>query len=393
MMLLICRYKSLYGWHKVLQSSVLCLYLTEAFILFKMCICISCYLFQISVWHGLRFIQGGLHGLFLCMKQLFAQFKEELCYTKKWYSINLGGYSPIRISFMMIILFGISLAYSHLVLFRLFVGLHKINPVFLLISHQLAAVLGINSFYYEYSLLQPIPCDIAHYSISRPISRSCKIFPTNIAPISISKQIFGSRKLLQMQGTLFAAQWFAGSYAAHMRGIAGPQENLRFRAISRMHNAPDPANGAIGYHTHEGRSGEHMMRQGASQRSQYASYPPPNRLLVSFPTQIKHKSPAHTKVSANHSPNSKHICCNHGHIRCNYGTHNSSLSKYYAPPFQAINRLSFCKWRNKFQLNTTNNQFFITNSSHNCFQNYKLNKILNYQILEHFLQMGQQNHH
>ena len=134
-LLLICRYKSLYGWHKVLQSSVLCLYLTEAFILFKMCICISCYLFQISVWHGLRFIQGGLHGLFLCMKQLFAQFKEELCYTKKWYSINLGGYSPIRISFMMIILFGISLAYSHLVLFRLFVGLHKINPVFLLISH------------------------------------------------------------------------------------------------------------------------------------------------------------------------------------------------------------------------------------------------------------------
>ena len=132
---LICRYKSFLGWHKVLQSSVLWLYLTEAFIFFKICICISCYLFQISVWHGLRFMKGGLHGLFLCMKELFAQFKEELCVTKKWYSINLGGYSPIRMSFMMIILFGISLAYSHLVLFRLFVGLHKINPVFLLISH------------------------------------------------------------------------------------------------------------------------------------------------------------------------------------------------------------------------------------------------------------------
>ena len=85
-----------------------------------------------EVWHGLRFIQGGWNVLFLCMKELFAQLNSV---TKKWSGINLGGYSPIRISFMMIILFGISLAYSHLVLFRLFVGLHKINPVFVLISH------------------------------------------------------------------------------------------------------------------------------------------------------------------------------------------------------------------------------------------------------------------
>ena len=117
------RYKSSNG-PIVLQSSVLWLYLTEAFIKIKICICISCYLSQISLWHG----------YFLCI--LFAQSSECPDVTKKWSRINLG-YSPIRISlsFMMIYLFGIELASSHLVLFRLFVGLHKINPVFLLISH------------------------------------------------------------------------------------------------------------------------------------------------------------------------------------------------------------------------------------------------------------------
>ena len=48
-------------------------------------------------------------------------------------------------------LFGIELAYSHNVLFRLFVGLMEINPVFLLISLCISLVLGILSFYYEYS--------------------------------------------------------------------------------------------------------------------------------------------------------------------------------------------------------------------------------------------------
>ena len=44
-------------------------------------------------------------------------------------------------------LFGIELAYSHNVLFRLFVGLMEINPVFLLISLCISLVLGILSFY------------------------------------------------------------------------------------------------------------------------------------------------------------------------------------------------------------------------------------------------------
>ena len=49
-------------------------------------------------------------------------------------------------------LFGIGLAYSHSISSRLFGGLMEINPVFLLISLCISFVLGINSFYYEYSL-------------------------------------------------------------------------------------------------------------------------------------------------------------------------------------------------------------------------------------------------
>ena len=78
-----------------------------------------------------------------------AQFKE-LVY-QQWLCIKLAP-SSAGISFMTQ-LFGIELAYSHNVLFRLFVGLMEINPVFLLISLCISLVLGILSFYYEYSYL------------------------------------------------------------------------------------------------------------------------------------------------------------------------------------------------------------------------------------------------
>ena len=48
---------------------------------------------------------------------------------------------------------GIQLAYSHNLLFRLFVGLMSTNPVFLLINLSQTKVLYIDSFYYEYSYL------------------------------------------------------------------------------------------------------------------------------------------------------------------------------------------------------------------------------------------------
>ena len=54
------------------------------------------------------------------------------------------------------LLFRIELAaYSHNLLFRLFVPLMEINPVFLLMSLCMGTsiLLAINSFYYEYSYL------------------------------------------------------------------------------------------------------------------------------------------------------------------------------------------------------------------------------------------------
>ena len=80
----------------------------------------------------------------------FLSIFKELVY-QQWLCIKLAP-SSAGISFMTQ-LFGIELAYSHNVLFRLFVGLMEINPVFLLISLCISLVLGILSFYYEYSYL------------------------------------------------------------------------------------------------------------------------------------------------------------------------------------------------------------------------------------------------
>ena len=141
----ICRYKSLlpprgHSSHACYllsqigkQLYVLWLYFNKALIFFKICTYISMYLFHIDL-----LFHGGI-----------AQFKE-LVY-QQWLCIKLAP-SSAGISFMTQ-LFGIELAYSHNVLFRLFVGLMEINPVFLLISLCISLVLGILSFYYEYSYL------------------------------------------------------------------------------------------------------------------------------------------------------------------------------------------------------------------------------------------------
>ena len=166
----ICRYKSLlpprgHSSHACYllsqigkQLYVLWLYFNKALIFFKMCTYISMYLFHIHVHIGLRLsqfkVQAQVYTKFCSMKELFAQFKE-LVYSinSQWLCIKLARVtSSAGISFMMR-LFGIELAYSHNVLFRLFVGLMEINPVFLLISLCISLVLGILSFYYEYSYL------------------------------------------------------------------------------------------------------------------------------------------------------------------------------------------------------------------------------------------------
>jgi hypothetical protein len=109
------------------------------------------YLFHILRVIGLRqlFTQFKVYFQFFRIKELFAQFKE-LTYSLKW--LCPTSLSSIQISFNWR-LFAIELAYSHLVLFRLFLGFREINPVFLLISLAISLLLGINSFYYEYSYL------------------------------------------------------------------------------------------------------------------------------------------------------------------------------------------------------------------------------------------------
>ena len=126
---------------------MLWLYFGKALVFFKICTVISVYLFRTLVHIGLRRV-----GVLLTpMLELFAQFKEPVYSTlvEEWLCIKLAP-SSAGISFTTQ-LFGIELAYSHNVLFRLFVGLMGMNPVFLLISLCMSLVFGISSFYYEYS--------------------------------------------------------------------------------------------------------------------------------------------------------------------------------------------------------------------------------------------------
>lgn len=140
---LVCRYKSLStGIGK--QLYVLWLYFNFGFIFLLMCTYISMYLFHILVHIALRQVLEEFSWLFPTMKPFFQ-------HSYKWLWIKYSQLT-IGISFMMsALLFGIELAYSHNLLFRLFLGLMEINPIFLPMSLCISLVLGINSFYYEYS--------------------------------------------------------------------------------------------------------------------------------------------------------------------------------------------------------------------------------------------------
>jgi hypothetical protein len=83
------------------------------------------YLFHILVHLGLRQVLEELSWLFCTMKPLFALKLS----SYKWLWIK---YSHLRIGISSPnpLLFVLELAYSHNVLFRLFLGLMEINPVF-----------------------------------------------------------------------------------------------------------------------------------------------------------------------------------------------------------------------------------------------------------------------
>ena len=141
----ICRYKLL-SQSIGKELYVLCLYFKKKWVIFYMCTLISMYLFHILVHIGLRQVSLCIGWLFSRMKGLFACSN----YTYKWLWIK---YCNVRIgaSVGTLYRFAIELAYSHNVLCRLFLGFMQINAVFVLMSLCISLVLGINSFYYEYS--------------------------------------------------------------------------------------------------------------------------------------------------------------------------------------------------------------------------------------------------
>ena len=81
------------------------------------------------------------------MKELFNNLSISKFIGLNW--IKLAP-SSIGISFLTTT-FRFGLAYNHYVTLRLLVALISINPLFLLISLCFKKVLGINSFYYEFS--------------------------------------------------------------------------------------------------------------------------------------------------------------------------------------------------------------------------------------------------
>ena len=131
---------------------MLFLYFDKGLIFFKMSVDISIYLFQILVDIGLTLVFQEFRGLFCRMKELLGSLSSSsLSYKCLW--IKLAPSSIISFNSR---LFRIELPpYSHNIFFRLFVPLIEINPVFLLSSLCISTslVLGISSFYYEYSYL------------------------------------------------------------------------------------------------------------------------------------------------------------------------------------------------------------------------------------------------
>ena len=131
------------------------LYFKKALIfIFKICTYISIYLFHDLVDCALR---DGIplppfRGLFCRIKEFEVPYKEWRG-SYKCLSIKLAESSIITFNER---LFRIGVTgYSHNLLFRLFVPLMEINPVFLLMSLCMGTsiLLAINSFYYEYSYL------------------------------------------------------------------------------------------------------------------------------------------------------------------------------------------------------------------------------------------------
>jgi hypothetical protein len=121
----------------------------ESCSLFKMCMQISMYLFRWLLHIGLRQLSSVSST---SMKGLFSHHfvKSKACLQhKQSHWIKLAP-SSIGISFLTTT-FGLELAYSHFVALRLNVALISINPLFLLISLCFKKVLGISSFYYEFS--------------------------------------------------------------------------------------------------------------------------------------------------------------------------------------------------------------------------------------------------
>ena len=100
-----------------------------------MCTSISMYLFHILVHLGLRQVLEELSWLFCTMKPLFAlKLSSYKWLWIKYSHLRIGISSHIALLAASLGLFVLELAYSHNVLFRLFLGLMEINPVFLLIS-------------------------------------------------------------------------------------------------------------------------------------------------------------------------------------------------------------------------------------------------------------------
>ena len=129
------------------QFYVLSLSFNELCSLFKMCMQISMYLSHWLLHIGLRQLESIRCST--SMKELFNNlyFNKSSTTSISW--IKLAP-SSIGISFLTTT-FRFGLAYNHYVTLRLLVALISINPLFLLISLCFKKVLGINSFYYEFS--------------------------------------------------------------------------------------------------------------------------------------------------------------------------------------------------------------------------------------------------
>lgn len=130
------------------------LYFKNALIYWSISTNISIYLFHINKMPKPGFRLQEL----VFLKRLFCRIRYLLVpvlYLSGRVVIRLGP-SMIGVSICFCScfpLFGIELAYSHNLLFRLFFGLMSINPVFQFINLCQTKVVYIHSFYYEYSYL------------------------------------------------------------------------------------------------------------------------------------------------------------------------------------------------------------------------------------------------